>query len=112
MNQDQFILRQATITRTVRKVLVSRTNDLHLLDDLSQEVLLVCWEHAQAHGTLPSEPLVVTIALNLHRSWLRKLNRGRKLRELLGEREEGSLFDNDTATTERTDLFRVLISVL
>ncbi len=114
MNQDQFALHQATITRTVRRVLWCRTKDLHLIEDFCQEALLLCWKWTQDHGALPEPlgPFVVTVALNLHRSWLRRLGRSRKCQAALRERKQEWSEEDPALLTEKADCFDAILSLL
>jgi len=77
MSQDQSPNRHEIIARTVRKVLARRTNDVHLIDDVCQNVLVICWQREPALRDLPSERLeryVVRVALNQYWSWKRRRN--------------------------------------
>ncbi len=93
---------------TIRKVLKCRTKDLHLIDDLCQEVQLRCWKYEREHGVVPQEGFAVTVALHLYYS----LARRRKPRELWQWDDNGSRKEDPALTTERTDQSMVLLSLL
>jgi DNA-directed RNA polymerase specialized sigma24 family protein len=112
MNPSQFILRHAAIRQTVQQVLGRQTRDRHLIDDLCQDVLLMCWEHEVERGNLPSDRFVTTAALNLHRTWLRKLCRNRRFLETSKGDVAESSEDDPALLTEMADRFVILLSLL
>jgi RNA polymerase sigma factor (sigma-70 family) len=76
MNRDDFTLRQVAITQTVHSVLRCRIKDVHLIDDLCQDVLLKCWKYERHTGVLLPERFVAAVARNHYVSWLRKRRPG------------------------------------
>ena len=102
MNHDQLPNRHDTIACTVRKVLARRTNDVHLIDDVCQNVLVICWQREPTLRDLPSERLerfVGRVALNQFYSCVRK----RKLLKWPEGFEKGSSDEDPALATGKTE---------
>lgn len=95
MGNNYLPAHEGHIEATVRKTLSRKTRDVHLIDDVCQDVLLTCWRKQQdlKHLTLGSfDCYVVRMALNRLLSSVRK----RKPAEL-PETFEGTRCDQDPA---------------
>ena len=110
MSHDQSPNRHDRIAGTVRKVLARRTNDVHLIDDVCQNVLVICWKKERILQDLPFERLerfVVRVALNQFRSCVRK----RKLLKWSEGFEKGSSDEDPAVATEKTEQTLRLLSL-
>jgi RNA polymerase sigma factor (sigma-70 family) len=111
MTQDKFRDCHDTIVRTVHQVLCKRTRDVHLIDDICQDVLFICWKQETRFRELPSErfkSFVARVALNQYFSWRRK---PRSLQWPV-EFEGGSSDEDPAAKAEKTEQAVLLLSLL
>jgi RNA polymerase sigma-70 factor (ECF subfamily) len=111
MSKDSSIHQYETVARTVRKVLWPRTKDVHLIEDVCQNVMVICWKNERDLQDLPSERFerfVVRVALNQYCSWMRK----RKLLNVPEGFEQGSSADDPARTTEQREQSTFLLSML
>jgi RNA polymerase sigma factor (sigma-70 family) len=114
MDRNEFRYQYEIIARTVRKSLWHKTKDVHLIDDVCQNVLVICWKKDRELRELPSERFerfVVRVALNLFCSWMRK----RKLSEWPEGLDEKSKDEDPALTVEKTEqsiILRLLIDRL
>jgi RNA polymerase sigma factor (sigma-70 family) len=111
MGRNEFLDRHDTITCTVHKALYRRTNDVHLINDVCQNVLIICWKKDSELRELPPEQFerfVVRVTMNQYCSWMRK----RKMLKWPEGSEEGSSADDPAVTIERTEQSLFLLSLL
>ncbi|MFL5245239.1 MAG: RNA polymerase sigma factor [Gemmataceae bacterium] len=81
------------------------------MDDVCQNVLVICWKNERTLWELPSERLerfVIRVALNQYCSSMRK----RKLLEWQERFEEGSSDEDPAHVAEGTEQFMVLLALL
>lgn len=75
MSHDRSSTGHDAIAHTVRKALCRKTSDMHLIEDVCQNVLLACWKKENALRGLPPERFdrfVVRVTLNRYYSELRQ----------------------------------------
>lgn len=111
MGNNDFPNRQKIIACTVRKVLWGKTRDSHCIDDVCQDVSLICWEHDQQICNLPPERFerfIVRVTLNRYHSLIRK----RKPLEWSEAFEERSRDEDPALAAEKTEFSRILLAWL
>jgi RNA polymerase sigma factor (sigma-70 family) len=107
MSQIRF-LHSETVARTVHKVLRSRTKDIHLIDDICQNVLILCWKYQREQEILHPEGFAATLTRRMYHSWMRK----RKLLEWQVGFEKSSCEDDPARQTDKREEYSVLISLV
>lgn len=111
MNRDELNRHHDTIVRIVHKVLSRRTNDTSVIDDIAQNVLVICWKYeADGDVLLPHrlERFVVRVALNQYRSWKRK----RQMLNWPDGYEVESTKDDPARNAEKTEESMILLSLV